>query len=109
MLFKNCNSFVISVGASVQRPAELKFLYENHEDFQVIPTFYVLPAMQTLFGGSFENVVPGKQVSLEKILHGEQYIEIVGDVPQDGKLFSRSKVVEVLDKGSGAVIVNNGK
>lgn len=66
--------------------------------------------MQALFAKGFSpDTVPGKTVSLEKILHGEQYIEILGDIPQDGKLYSKSKVVEVLDKGSGAVIVNNSK
>lgn len=42
---------------------------------------------------------------LLKILHGEQYLEIVDTLPVEGSLFTKSKVVEVIDKKSGAVVV----
>ncbi|XP_050514402.1 peroxisomal multifunctional enzyme type 2 isoform X1 [Diabrotica virgifera virgifera] len=99
--------YALGVGASVATKDELRYLYENHEDFSVLPTFFIMPAMQVLFTNPFGDIIPGKQVSLENILHGEQYIEIFGDVPLDGKLTSKSKVVDVLDKGSGAVIIND--
>lgn len=101
--------FLIAVGTSLARPEELKFLYENHENFDVLPSFFIMPAMKALFLTPMENVIPGKQVSLESILHGEHYIELIGPVPADGKLNSKVRVVEILDKSSGAVIVYEGK
>lgn len=98
-----------SVGSSIARPEEVRFLYENHENFDVLPTFYIMPAMKAMFLTPMTNAVPGKTVSLENILHGEQYIEILGPLPTDGKLISKPKIVEVLDKSSGAVIIADSK
>uniref|UniRef100_V5GL08 Peroxisomal multifunctional enzyme type 2 n=1 Tax=Anoplophora glabripennis TaxID=217634 RepID=V5GL08_ANOGL len=105
---KDAILYALGVGASVAKPEELKFLYELHDDFQILPTFYVLPALQAVYmSNATQNAIPGKTVSLERILHGEQYLEIVGDLPQEGALVSKTKIVEVLDKGSGAVIVTD--
>lgn len=69
-----------------------------------------MPAMQALFTLDVSNdLVPGRTISLDQILHGEHYIEFLNDVPTEGKLVSTASVVEVLDKGSGAVIVYNSK
>lgn len=96
------------MGASVQD--ELHYVYESHEAFTALPSFYVLPAMQVLFTSNLaSNAIPGKEVALEQILHGEQYIEFVGDVPLEGKLISKASVAEVLDKGSGAAITYNSE
>ncbi|XP_044265364.1 peroxisomal multifunctional enzyme type 2-like isoform X1 [Tribolium madens] len=100
--------YALGVGASLKNPTELKFLYENDEDFSALPTFFILPAMQAMFTSSkLESAIPGKSVSLAQILHGEQYIEFLGEVPKEGKLFSKNTIAEVLDKGSGAAIVQN--
>lgn len=45
-----------------------------------------------------------------QILHGEQYIEFVGDYPRtEGTFTTRCYVVDILDKGSSAVAVVNSK
>lgn len=89
----------------------MKYLYENSEDFSVLPTYYIMPAMQVMFTSSaVSRAVPGKEIGLEQVLHGEHYIEMVGEVPpQDGKLVSKFRISEVLDKGSGAAIVCDSK
>lgn len=100
--------FCVLVGASVANPDDLRYLYESHEDFTVLPSFYVLPGLKVLFESeSTTTAVPGRTITLDKILHGEQYLELVGDMPLEGNLFSKSSVVEVLDKGSGAVVVTD--
>jgi hypothetical protein len=38
-------------------------------------------------------------------LHGEQYTEVLNPIPSTGVLVSTFKIVAVLDKGSGAVLV----
>lgn len=88
----------------------MRYLYENHESFGPIPSYFVIPALINFMSSdSLENLVPGKTVSLANILHGEQYLEILGELPVDGTLESRFKISEVLDKGSGAAIVADGK
>lgn len=43
-------SFAHSVGLSTQDKDHLKFLYEGAEDFSVLPSFGVIPAMPAVFG-----------------------------------------------------------
>ncbi|KAK4883830.1 hypothetical protein RN001_000101 [Aquatica leii] len=98
--------YALGVGASVHEPAELKFLYENHEDFAPLPTYYIIPGLlSTMLSGIAENAIPGKSVTFDQILHGEHYFEVFSNLPESGTLLSKSKVAEVLDKGSGAAIV----
>ncbi|XP_060533989.1 peroxisomal multifunctional enzyme type 2-like isoform X2 [Cylas formicarius] len=99
--------YALGVGASLKNPKELKFLYENHEDFQTLPTFYILPSLQANFNSDFTAAVPGKDVNLSQVLHGEQYLEVFGDLQSEGQLISKVTIAEVLDKGSGAVVVTN--
>ena len=40
-----------------------------------------------------------------KLVHGEQYLQILKPIPTSGAFTSRARVVDVLDKGSGAVII----
>ncbi|CAH1978141.1 unnamed protein product [Acanthoscelides obtectus] len=102
---KDAMLYALGVGASVANPQELQYLYEYHENYNILPTFYIIPAMQAVFASSIENVIPGKTISLEQVLHGEHYIEFLGEIPLEGKLTTKTKVVEVLDKGTGAVVV----
>lgn len=45
---------------------------------------------------------------LSQILHGEQYLEIVDALPSDGVLTTKSSVIDVQDKKSGALVVTQG-
>lgn len=105
------NAFILyslAVGASVANPEEMKFLYENHEEFGPLPTFFILPGLQKLMTSRLESPNPKVNLSLEKLLHGEQYMEILGEIPHEGQLTSKIKLVDLLDKGSGAVFVYDG-
>ncbi|XP_063905915.1 peroxisomal multifunctional enzyme type 2 [Zophobas morio] len=100
--------YALGTGASTKKDNEMRFLYENDENFTPLPTFYILPGMQAMFASSqLESAIPGKTISLAQVLHGEQYIEFLGEVPTEGKLISKTNIVEVLDKGSGAAIVQD--
>ncbi|KAB0793389.1 hypothetical protein PPYR_13009 [Photinus pyralis] len=99
--------YALGVGASVQNPEELKLLYENHQNFSVIPSFYILPSMHAVTSFRRLNTIPGKTISLENMLHGEQYLEIYNSPPEAGTLLNNPKIVETLDKGSGAAIVTD--
>jgi hypothetical protein len=43
-------------------------------------------------------------ILLFKVLHGEQYLEIVTPLRSEGKLTTRANVIDVQQKKSGAVI-----
>lgn len=100
--------YALGVGASVKNSDDLKFLYENHSEFSPLPSFFVMPGLLlSMTTNLVSSALPGKQVELTNILHGEQYIEILDDLPTSGKLTSYGKVFDVMDKGSGAVVVTN--
>lgn len=99
--------YALGVGVSTRQPDYLKFLFEMNEDFCVLPTFIVIPAMEAvsnaILGGDFK----GFKVDPAMILHGEQYIELFKPLSPRATLTSRGHLADILDKGSGAVIIIN--
>jgi hypothetical protein len=43
-----------------------------------------------------------------QVLHGEQYTEVYKPLPTTATLTSKTRIVDILDKGSGAVMIVNG-
>ncbi|EGG20660.1 hypothetical peroxisomal multifunctional enzyme 2 [Cavenderia fasciculata] len=97
---KDVALYAISIGAD---KSNLKFVYEQNEQFCAIPSMgVVFPydiLLQTLDG--FE----GLEFDPMMLLHGEQYMEILSPIPTRAKLVTRAKVNNLLDKGSGALLV----
>jgi len=46
-------------------------------------------------------------VDMTKLLHGEEYIEFYRPFPTSGKVISQGRIADILDKGSGTVILVN--
>lgn len=87
---------------------DLKYLYENHEDFAPIPSYFINPGLVAMMSGdTITKALNNDSINLASVLHGEQYLEIVGDLPTEGTLNSDFTIKEVLDKGSGAAVVLN--
>ncbi|XP_074527181.1 peroxisomal multifunctional enzyme type 2 [Halichoeres trimaculatus] len=99
-----CILYALGVGMSTQDPDHLRFLYENHPDFGALPTFGVIPSQAAMMEGGLSSV-PGLNIDLTRVLHGEQYLELFKPLPTSGKLISQATVADVLDKGSGALIL----
>ncbi|KAI6175069.1 CRE-MAOC-1 protein [Aphelenchoides bicaudatus] len=93
--------FALGVGATVK--TDLHFLYENHDNFQVFPTFAINAGLR----GNRLGDTPGVDFKLEHVLHGEQYIELLEPFPDEGELRVESNVLDILDKGNSAVILGN--
>lgn len=85
----------LSVGAKAN---ELKYTYENSSDFQIIPSFGVIPFMH--LGGDaldFGNFLQGYDFS--NLLHGEQYLKIYKHpIPTSGCLKTEMRPIAVLNK-----------
>uniref|UniRef100_W5KZV0 Peroxisomal multifunctional enzyme type 2 n=1 Tax=Astyanax mexicanus TaxID=7994 RepID=W5KZV0_ASTMX len=96
--------YALGVGMSTKEPDHLKFLYEGHEDFSCLPTFGVIPAQASMMEGGL-STVPGLNFDPTRLLHGEQYLELYKPLPTSGTLTSKASIADVLDKGSGAVIL----
>ncbi|KAG7481477.1 hypothetical protein MATL_G00067070 [Megalops atlanticus] len=99
-----CILYALGVGMSTHEPDHLKFLFEGHEDFSCLPTFGVIPAQASMMEGGLGSI-PGFNFDLSRLLHGEQYLELYKPLPTSGKLVSQAAIADVLDKGSGAVIL----
>ena len=96
--------YALGIGVSTSQTNHLKFLFELHEDFCTIPTYVVVMAQKAQQGlGS----IPGLNIDPTKVLHGEQYTKLFKPLPTRGTMKSEATVVDVLDKGSGAVIIVN--
>ncbi|OCT51113.1 Peroxisomal hydratase-dehydrogenase-epimerase [Cladophialophora carrionii] len=83
---------------------QLPLVYENDDNFQVLPTFGVIPYFGAVAPFSMDEVLPN--FSPMMLLHGEQYLEIRKyPIPTAAKLVSYPKLVEVVDKGKAGIVV----
>ncbi|CAG99661.1 bifunctional hydroxyacyl-CoA dehydrogenase/enoyl-CoA hydratase FOX2 [Kluyveromyces lactis] len=95
----------LGLGATTR---ELQYTYENHPQFQVLPTFATIPYMAD---GSidikFDELVDNFNYAM--LLHGEQYFKINKfPLPTSGELRTTGKPLQVLGKSSKAAIIVGG-
>lgn len=83
--------------------SDLRHRSEGAEDFQVLPTFGVIPPFDAETPFSYDALVPN--FSPMMLLHGEQYLEVRKyPIPTSGRLISKARLLEVVDKGNAAVV-----
>ncbi|KAL7919720.1 NAD(P)-binding protein [Trichoderma austrokoningii] len=100
--FTDRDAILYNLGVGAKRQ-ELKYVFEGAEDFQVLPTFGVIPPFSAEMPFDYDAIVPN--FSPMMLLHGEQYLEIRQfPLPTSGRLLSRGKLLEVVDKGSAAIV-----
>lgn len=90
----------IGAGDPVTDPAELKYTYES--DLHAVPAFGTIPPFATMMS---IDEVEGLDLDLTKVLHGDQTLTIHAPIPSSGRLTQRGRVLDVYDKGSGALVV----
>ena len=86
----------VGLGNEPTNPAQLKFLYENDADFQVLPTMAIV-----LAGPGFWAQNPETGLTWKTILHGEQGLTLHKPLPRSGTVIGKTNVTEILDKGEG--------
>ncbi len=90
---------------------DLRLVYEMHpKGFVAFPSYAVIPAMRGLIELSLQgHKVPGLDYGLDRLLHGEQYTELLRPLPPKAKLTHRARIKDIWDKGKGAVIHTEAK
>lgn len=90
----------VGAGNPPDDPAELKYAYEG--DLVAVPSFGTIPPFAMMMNlGSVEGI----DIDLARVLHGDQTLTIHGPIPTSGKVSQSGRVVDVFDKGRGALIV----
>lgn len=94
---KDALLYAVGVGAGTD---ELQFTTENTNDLpqKVLPTFAVIIGGGGVPMGEIGSFNPALMV------HGEQAIELYGEIPPDGEIESVGKITGIYDKGSAAVV-----
>jgi len=90
----------LGIGANA---SELKWTFEGADGFEVLPTFGVVPPFALSSGQSYDFV---PNFNPAKLLHGEQYLKILGPIPTGATLVNEVKLMEVLDKGKAATVTS---
>jgi acyl dehydratase len=92
----------LGAGGDPVDPGELRYATESGS--VVLPTFAVVaPTLRATRPPRVS--YPGVEVDLRTILHGSQRIEVHAPIPRDGKATASTRVADLYDKGSAAVIV----
>ncbi|MEO9138892.1 MAG: MaoC/PaaZ C-terminal domain-containing protein [Jatrophihabitans sp.] len=92
----------LGAGRDPMDPRELR--YATEKDLQVLPTFAVVAPTVTVFEPPSVEY-PGISIDLARVLHASQRIDLHRPLPTGGSGRSVTRVADVHDKGSAAVIV----
>ena len=104
--------YALGVGAASDPSEEqdLKLVYEGAGGgMKALATYAVMPGVNAFLGLAKEGITaPGLNYGLDRVLHGEQYVEVVRPLPLKAKLTTKGVVKEIWDKGKGALVVVGG-
>ncbi|XP_043285406.1 peroxisomal multifunctional enzyme type 2 [Venturia canescens] len=100
--------YAIGVGAKKSEATDFQYLYENHENFSILPSFFLIYGPMGPMGTNImENCIPGTSVDLTRVLHGEQYLKVHKALPTEATVVTHYKIDDVLDKTKNALILVN--
>jgi acyl dehydratase len=93
-------NLALGAGVPPEDPAELKYAYEG--DLVPVPSYATIPPFSMMMS---LGEVPGLDLDLSKILHGDQTLTIHRPIPTSGTVSQGGRIVDIYDRGRGALIV----
>ncbi|KAF4126822.1 multifunctional beta-oxidation protein [Geosmithia morbida] len=100
--YEERDAILYNLGVGAKR-TELKYVFEGADDFQVLPTFGVIPPFNAEMPFDYDAIVPN--FNPMTLLHGEQYLEVRRwPLPTSARLVSTARLLEVVDKDSAAIV-----
>lgn len=103
--------YALGIGAPADPldPEELKFVYEGSErGFAVLPTFAAIFS-RGLIRRYMSGNIAGIAYNPMMLLHGEQYLALARSLPARATVRTSLKIARIYDKGSGLLLVIEGK
>lgn len=95
----------LSLGAGVPATDASELVYAYEDGLRVLPTFAVVAGMDWEPSGESGLLsIPGLDIDLRAVLHGEQEIEVHRPLPARGQGRSVTRIADVWDKGRAAVL-----
>jgi acyl dehydratase len=92
------DTMLYALGVGAKPATELDFLYEGRGPL-VLPTYAVIPGMRAL-----GNIGQAVKLKVQRLLHGEQGVELLRPLPAKAEIVLNSRISEVWDKGKAGVI-----
>ncbi len=105
---RDVSLYALGIGAArdPMDSTELNYVYELGGNFQVLPTYGVMPQSNAMLAAAKTGglALPGMNFGFDRLLHGEQYTEIKRPLPPKAKLKHTFKVKHAYDKAPNAVV-----
>ncbi|ORY03183.1 NAD(P)-binding protein [Basidiobolus meristosporus CBS 931.73] len=92
--------YALGVGATRH---DLPLVYENSPDFMALPVFGVIPSFSSMKTVPYTDFLP--PFNRMMLVHGEQYLRLRKAIPTSGTLISKPRIIDILDKGKGVVVI----
>lgn len=92
--WKDAALYALGVGET-----DLRYVWEGHPEFGVLPGYAVIPAMPPVM-----EALKRAKADYRKLVHGAQTVTFHRPLPRAGTLKTEAVVREILDKGKGAVV-----
>ena len=114
---RDLSIYALGIGAAEDptNDKDLELVYELHgSGMKGFPTYGVIPAINCILQmGKEGKSAPGMKYGLDRVLHGEQYLEVMRPLPARAKLTHKARIKDIWDKGSdggkkgGAVVITS--
>ncbi|AWH94649.1 MaoC/PaaZ C-terminal domain-containing protein [Dietzia psychralcaliphila] len=100
--------YALGVGAAGDPMDTVGLAYVDDSQPKVLPSFATVAATMNVTEAPRVSF-PGVEIDLAKVVHGSQSVELHRPIPADGTAVTTTRIAEIQDKGSAAVIIQESE